>query len=90
MMILYAILIAVIQALQVGASFLNGMAGTFGGIILLVLGALIILVLVAAALVMLPAILVAALIWFITGSFFLAGIAFLAVAVISIFAMADD
>lgn len=89
-MILYAILIAVIQALQVGASFLNGMAGTFGGIILLVLGALIILVLVAAALVMLPAILVAALIWFITGSFFLAGIAFLAVAVISIFAMADD
>lgn len=86
---LYAFLLAMVQVLQV-SSFLNGMAGTFGGIILLVLGALIILVLVAAAIVMLPAVLVAVLVWFVTGSFFFAGISFLAVAVISIFAVAGD
>lgn len=82
--------LAVIQALQVGVSFLNGIAGTFGGIILLVIGALVILVIVAAAIVMLPAILVVALVWFVTGSFFFAGISFLAVAVIGFFAVAGD
>jgi hypothetical protein len=90
MMFMDTVLLAVIQVLQTGTSFLNGMAGTFGGIVLLIIGALIILVLVAAAIVMLPAILVAVLVWFVTGSFLLAGIAFLAVAVISIFALADD
>jgi hypothetical protein len=40
--------------------------------------------------VLLPAILVAVLVWFVTGSFFYAGIAFLIVAVISIFAVAGD
>ena len=73
-----------------GEGFLNGLAGLFGGIILLVIGVLIIILVVAAAIVLLPAILVAALVWFVTGSFFLAGLSFLVVALISIFAMADD
>jgi hypothetical protein len=45
---------------------------------------------VAAAIVLLPAIVVAVVVWFLTGSLFYAGIAFLVVAVISIAAAADD
>ena len=71
------------------SSFVNGMAGTVGGIILLIIGVLIIVLLVAAAIVLIPAIAVAFLVWLVTGSLFFAGIAFLVVAVISIFAMAD-
>jgi hypothetical protein len=54
-----------------------------------IIGVLVIIFIVAAAIVVLPAILVAVLVWFVTGSFFYAGIAFLVVALISIFAMAD-
>jgi hypothetical protein len=84
-----------IQAFQttplfLGERILNGIAGVFGGAILLVIGILIIVFLVAAAIVLLPAILVAVLVWFVTGSFFYAGIAFLVVALISVFAMAGD
>jgi hypothetical protein len=94
-MILDAILLSLIQALSnaplfLGERLLNGLADLFGGIILLVIGVLIIVLVVAAAIVVLPAILVAFLVWLVTGSFFDAGIAFLIVALISIFAMAGD
>jgi hypothetical protein len=90
-----AFLLSLVQALSsaplyVGERLLNGIADLFGGIILLIIGVLIIVFVVAAAIVMLPAILVAVLVWFVTGSFFYAGIAFLVVALISIFAMAGD
>jgi hypothetical protein len=95
MILLDAFLLSLIQALSntplyLGERLLNGVADLFGGIILLVIGVLIIVFVVAAAIVLLPAILVAVLVFFVTGSFFYAGIAFLVVAVISIAAMADD
>ena len=63
---------------------LSGIADVLGGIILLVIGILIIVLLVSVAIVLLPAIIVAALVWFLTGSIFYAGIAFLIVAIISL------
>jgi hypothetical protein len=95
MIALDAFLLSLIQAmsnmpLYTGERILNGIADLFGGIILLIIGVLIIVFIVAAAIVVLPAILVAVLVWFVTGSFFYAGIAFLVVALISIFAMAGD
>jgi hypothetical protein len=69
---------------------LTGIADLFGGIILLAIGVLIIIVVVAAAIVLLPAFLVAFLVWLLTASFFYAGIAFLIVALISVIAMAGD
>jgi hypothetical protein len=72
-----------------GERILTGLADVFGGVILLIIGILVIVLIVAAAIVLLPAIIVAVLIWFLTGSFFYAGIAFLVVALISAVAMAD-
>jgi hypothetical protein len=69
---------------------LSGIADLFGGVILLVIGVFIIIVIVAAAIVLLPAILVAFLVWLVTGSFFYAGIVFVIVALISAIAMAGD
>ena len=94
-MILEALLLSIIQALAtaplfIGERILNGIFDLFGGIIFLVIGVLVIIFIVAAAIVVLPAILVAALVWIVTGSFFYAGIAFFVVALISIFAWADD
>jgi len=94
MIFVEAFLLSLIQGLQgaplfIGQRILSGIADLFGGIILLVIGILIIVLLVAAAIVLLPAIIVAILIWFLTGSFFYAGIAFLVVALISLVAMAD-
>jgi hypothetical protein len=62
----------------------------FGGILLLVAGILIIAILIAAAVVLLPAIIAAAAVWFLTGSLFLAGVAFLIVAIVWLVAIADD
>lgn len=76
--------------LFLGERILNGLADVFGGIILLIIGVVIIVVVVAAAIVLLPAIILAALVWFVTGSVFYAGIVFLLVAVISVVAMAGD
>ena len=94
MMVLDAFLLVVFQALAsaplfVGERILTGIADLFGGLILLVIGVLVIIFVVAAAIVLLPAILVAAVVWFLTGSFFYAGIAFLVVALISIIGLAD-
>jgi hypothetical protein len=94
MILVEAFLIGMLQMLPslplfVGERVLTGLADIFGGIILLVIGILIIVLLVAAAIVLLPAIIVAILVWFLTGSFFYAGIAFLVVALISLVAMAD-
>jgi len=94
MIFIDAFLFSLVQALPnahlyIGERLLTGVADIFGGLILLVIGILIIVLLVAAAIVLLPAILIAIVVWFLTGSFFYAGIAFLVVALISLVAMAD-
>ena len=85
-----AILFSLIQALpyvpaQLG--ILSGLADIFGGFILLIIGILIIILIVGVLIVLLPAIIVAIIVWFLTGSIFYAGIAFLIVAVISLVAL---
>jgi len=95
MIALEMLLLTIMQAgpgspLFIGERILTGLADLFGGVILLVIGILVIVLIVAAAIVLLPAIIVAVLIWFLTGSFFYAGIAFLIVALISAVAMAGD
>jgi len=54
------------------------------GAIPLIIGILVIIVIVGVAIVLLPAIIVGIVVWFLTGSFFFAGIAFLVVAVLSL------
>jgi hypothetical protein len=66
---------------------LTGVADIFGAVILLVIGILVIILIVGAAIVLLPAIIAAIIVWFLTGSFFYAGIAFLVVALISLVAV---
>jgi membrane-associated HD superfamily phosphohydrolase len=70
------------QPLSIG--ILSGVWDLIGGFIPLVIGILIIILVVGLAIIVLPAIIVAAVVWFLTGSFFYAGIAFLVVAVVSI------
>jgi hypothetical protein len=84
---LFSILHAVpTESLQLIGRILTGIADIFGGIIFLVIGILIIVLIVAAAIIVLPAIIVAVVVWFLTGSFFYAGIAFLVVALIGLVA----
>jgi hypothetical protein len=95
MIVFDAFLFSIIQALSntplfIGEKIFTGIVDVFGGIILFAIGILIILLVVAAAVVLLPAIIVAVVVLFLTGSFFYAGIAFLAIALISIVAIADD
>jgi hypothetical protein len=92
MMLVDSALVLLLQALPglIPYGILTGIADLFGGVILLVIGVIVIIVIVAAAIVLLPAILVAFLVWLVTGSFFYAGIAFLIVALISIVAVAGD
>ena len=72
-------------ALQInGVQIFSGITDLIMGAIPLVIGILVIILIVGAAIILLPAIIVGALIWFLTGSFFLAGIAFLVVAVLSL------
>jgi hypothetical protein len=90
-----ALILGVLQAFQavpffVLSDLLGGIVGLFGGVLLLIIGVIVIIFVVAAAIVVLPAILVAFLVWLLTGSFFFAGVAFLAVALISIVAIADE
>ncbi|MGA2874460.1 MAG: hypothetical protein ABSE82_02865 [Nitrososphaerales archaeon] len=70
------------QPLSLG--ILSGVWDLIGGFIPLVIGILIIILVVGLAIIVLPAIIVAVVVWFLTGSFFYAGIAFLIVAVVSI------
>jgi len=67
---------------------LGGIADFFGFIVLLIIGALIIVLIVGLAIVFLPAIIVAVVVYFLTGSFFYAGIAFLIIALISLVSLA--
>ena len=67
---------------------LGGIADFFGFVILLVIGILIIVLVVGLAIFLLPAIIVVAIVFFLTGSFFYAGIAFLIIALISLVALA--
>ena len=69
---------------QSGLGVLSGFADLIGGAIPLVIGILVIVFIVGAAIILLPALLVGLVIWFLTGSFFYAGVAFLAVAAISL------
>jgi hypothetical protein len=71
-------------SLYMFSGILTGIADLFGGIILLVIGILVIVLIVAAAIILLPAIIVAVIVWFLTGSFFYAGIAFLVVALLGL------
>jgi hypothetical protein len=66
---------------------LTGSVDILAGIVLVIIGILVIGLIVAVAIVLLPAIIVAIIIWFLTGSFFYAGIAFLIVALISLVAV---
>ena len=89
MMVFDAFLFSVLHALPTSSLYLfggilTGIADLFGGIILLVIGILVIVLLVAAAIILLPAIIVAVIVWFLTGSFFYAGIAFLVVALLGL------
>ncbi|MHB1868214.1 MAG: hypothetical protein ACYCPP_04635 [Nitrososphaerales archaeon] len=72
------------QPLSLG--ILSGIWDLIGGFIPLIIGVLVIVLLVGLAIILLPAIIVAVVVWFLTGSFFYAGIAFLIVAVISLVA----
>ncbi|MHB1868343.1 MAG: hypothetical protein ACYCPP_05295 [Nitrososphaerales archaeon] len=63
---------------------LTGILDILVGLIVLIIGILIIVLVIGALIIFLPAIIVAAVVWFLTGSLLLAGIAFLIVAVISI------
>jgi hypothetical protein len=89
MVILDALLFGTIHALPSASLFLfsgilTGIADLFGGLILLVIGILVIVLIVAAAIILLPAIIIAVIVWFLTGSFFYAGIAFLVVALLGL------
>ena len=73
-----------------GNAFLTGYPDVFAGLFFLVVGILVIALLIAAAVVPLPAILIAAFVWFLTGSFLFAGISFLVVAVLWLAVIAED
>jgi hypothetical protein len=89
MIILDAFLFSIIHSLpntslSLIPAILTGVADLFGGIILLVIGVLILVLIVAVAIIVLPAIIIAVVVWFLTGSFLYAGIAFLLVAIIGL------
>jgi len=69
---------------------LTGLPDVFGGLVLLIIGILIIILVVAAAIVLLPAVIVGVVVWFLSGSFLYAGIAFLIVAAIWAVAISGD
>jgi hypothetical protein len=69
---------------QANVAILSGFADLIGGAIPLIIGILIIVLIVGAAIILLPAIIVGVVVWFLTGSFFFAGLAFLVVAVLSL------
>jgi len=69
---------------QSSLGILSGFADIVGGAVPLVIGILIIVLVVGLAIILLPAFLIGLVVWFLTGSFFLAGISFLVVAAISL------
>jgi hypothetical protein len=68
---------------------LGGIADFFGLVILLVIGVLIIVLVVGLAIFLFPAGIVAVIVFFLTGSYFYAGIAFLIIALISLVTLAS-
>jgi len=72
-----------------GHAFLAGYPDIFGCLVFLIVGILVIALLIAAAVVLLPAIIIATFVWFLTGSFLFAGISFLVVAVLWLAAIAE-
>ena len=67
-------------------SILGSLGLDLTALVILVIIGLVIIVLIKLFLVLIPAILVAALVWWFTGDLFWAGIAFLVVAALSLFA----
>ncbi len=82
--LLAAFLIIVPPASQASLQIFGGISDLILGAIPLIIGILVIIVIVGAAIILLPAIIVGVVVWFLTGSFFFAGIAFLVVAVLSL------
>ena len=74
----------------IGHAFLTDYPDIFGGLVFLIVGILVIALLITAAAVLLPAIIIAAFLWFLTGSFLFAGVSFLVVAVVCLAAIVDD
>ena len=64
-----------------------GVIGLLAALVFVVIGILVIVLVVSALIVFLPAIIVAIIVWYFTGSFLFAGIAFLVVAIISLVAV---
>jgi hypothetical protein len=79
--------LSVFDPVGIVTGILAGIAGLVGLIVLVIIGILVIVLIVGALIVLLPAIIVAIVVWFFTGSFFLAGVAFLIVAIISLVAI---
>jgi len=65
-------------------TILGGLLYLVVGVVFLIIGIIVIAVLIGALIFFLPAIIVAVVVWFLTGSLFLGGIAFLLIAVISV------
>jgi len=87
MMIFEVLSLFLISNNMTDLGILTGLADILGSVVLLVIGILLIVLVVGVLLVLLPAIIVAIVVWFLTGSFFYAGIAFLVVAIISLVAL---
>ena len=83
-LLVQAFLILLPNASQTGLQIFSGITDMIFGAIPLIIGILVIIVIVGVAIVLLPAIIVGIVVWFLTGSFFFAGIAFLVVAVLSL------
>lgn len=79
----YALFLAVVYSI-LDSIGLGGLDITF--LIILVIIGLIIIILIKLFLVLIPAIIVAVIVWFLTGDLFWTGIAFLAVAALSVLA----
>jgi len=79
-----AFLILLPNTSQSGLQIFSGISDVIFGAIPLIIGILVIIVIVGAAIILLPAIIVGVVVWFLTGSFFFAGFAFLVVAVLSL------
>jgi hypothetical protein len=79
--------LSVLDPIGIITGVFAGIVGFIGLIVLVIIGILVIVLVVGALIVLLPAIIVAIVVWFFTGSFFLAGVAFLIVAIISLVAI---
>jgi hypothetical protein len=83
-LLLQALMVPLPNVSQSSLQILGGITDLVLGAIPLIVGILVIIVIVGAAIILLPAIIVGVVVWFLTGSFFFAGLSFLVVAVLSL------